>query len=270
MIVHLSKRPERLHGTLSYFTKNPGQVFAVAIGFVFFVLVALSIAVYSGYLANLEISQVFSTGLTVAAILFSALWASTFVAQNMKSARDTAKLHETLTLIRAAELDGEFILARTVWSKYRSKEDYDEQFAALIAAFMLDLKSKSIDLQEENIESCTIYAGTKIDREENSIRKDASLLVTYFNFFELSSLAIKKEIMDEDFFREWSGTNFVRTWNISIHAVGALRKLHTNPRLYVEWQMCAQRWANELGLNLKEPYDYHLKDLIRLAAKWHG
>jgi hypothetical protein len=263
-----STPPRRLHKALNYFTKKPAQVFALAIGFVCLVLLTISVAIYFGYLANLEISQVFSTSISVAAILFSALWASTFVVQNMNSARETAKLHETLTLIRAAELDREFILARTVWSKYRSKSDYDERFAALMAAFLLDLKNDSprrgteVDI-DDGLE-------TRVHNQENDIRRDASLLLTYFNFFELSSLAIKQEIMDEGFFKEWYGTNFVRTWNISVHAIGAMRKLHTNPRLYIEWQTCAKRWAGQLDLTIKDPYDYHLKDLVQLAEKWHG
>lgn len=269
-----SDKPQRLNNALNFFTKKPAQVFALAIVFVLIIVLVLSMSVYLGYLADLEISQIFSPMLTASAILFSALWASTFVVQNMYSAKETAKLQETLKLIRAAELDREFILARGVWSTYRSKEKYDEQFAALIAAFMLD--QRSINEKQNAKNNIEIENKSYIDSElsyaygNDVIRRDASLLLTYFNFFELSSLAIKKEIMDEVFFREWYGTNFVRTWNISINAIGALRKLHHNPRLYTEWQKCAQRWASELDLNIKEPHDYHLKDLVKLAEKWHG
>jgi hypothetical protein len=102
MKLNTNKRRQRLTGALEFFTKKPIQVFVSAIVLLFVAFAILSTATYINYFVNLKVSDILSSFVTTTAILFSALWASTFVVHNMNFSRDTAKLQETLTLIRAA------------------------------------------------------------------------------------------------------------------------------------------------------------------------
>jgi hypothetical protein len=204
---------------------------------------------------------------TAAAIVFSALWASGFVSRSINSARSTAKLQETLKLITRIELDLEFIKAKNVWSEYRSRDKHDDEFSELMAIFILAGSTmnagKSTKKGNQQVEDDLL----KIEYE-SALRlriEDAQLLVTFFNQWELTAIAIKKGIIDQDFYQDWYASNYVRIWNYSVGAVGALRVLLANERLYENWERLAREWATERNMKIREALDYSIADLAYIA-----
>jgi hypothetical protein len=94
---------------------------------------------------------------------------------------------------------------------------------------------------------------------------DAQLMIVYFNFFELVSISIEKGIMDDDFFKTWYAGNFIRVWNYSRSAIGALRVLHSNERLYAMWEHRARIWGDQLNIKVHDAIEYSLPELVKMS-----
>ncbi len=179
------------------------------------------------------------------AILLSALWASVFVLHSAGNSRQTARLQETLNIIVKTEYDNDYISGKKIWHRYRGKDDHHQEFSSLFAVYHLG-ETEAIDI----------------------IREDAQSILTYLNSFEIASLAVNRKILDEKFYMEYNGTNFIRTWNYSVAAIGALRTLHCNPRLFLQWEEIVKKWKEELNVpNIECSKDYSIPDLAEKAKK---
>jgi hypothetical protein len=204
-------------------------------------------------------------------IIFSAFLAASFAIEGMNTAKTTACLQETLKMIREAELDGEFIGAKNAWTKYRSLRERDNTFAALMSIFYLGFEGVN---QQENESSNDRNAADDKDRKENftaidrqTLRNDAQFILAYFNFFEIAALSMSEGILDDVYFRKWYGTNFIRVWNNSIGAIGALRTLHNNERLYTEWENRAYAWSIETKAKVRDPIYYGSLELANITRE---
>lgn len=213
-------------------------------------------------------------------LVFSTITAGFFAAWNIKSARETVRLQETLQFICRVELDREFIDARTVWSKYRDSGD----LAALIAAFFAH--QIKVKLQKSLPEDPTAPAPgaeetraligrlEEIEASDGAIevlREDAQFVLAYLNQFEIIGLGINEDIVDKDMYDAWLGTHVVQTWNASAEAIGALQAIKGSDKLFVEWRSLVLDWARSRGRAIPvEPLPhYSLEALAALALDFH-
>ena len=58
-------------------------------------------------------------------------------------------------------------------------------------------------------------------------------------------MAIKNRIIDEDLYKEWFCTAYVRTWRDAHSFVIEMRKEIENPRLYFQFEQLAKKWDND-------------------------
>jgi len=269
-----------------YFVQNPRQVFLIAL-LALVALIVFSLALYIGGVGSEDFwtkaTDFLPAILPAAAVLFSALWASMFATQNMESNRQTAKLSESLKIVTDIELDKEYLLAKKVWSKYRSHENHDLEFKKIMAIFVLsesdfnskkfrnsDCGSQSEGEERNEPKDFDLNDSYNVDTRFSS-RTDAEFLMLYFNIFEVISLSISKDIIDEDFYKLWHGGTLLRVWDYSVAAIGALRVLLQNPRLYTNWEKLAHKWSPELrGYPAKNVTDYQdsLADLVLIARNY--
>ncbi len=179
---------------------------------------------------------------------------------NEKIAKETSRKKATLELITRTELDREYIDARATFQKYSNYENGEME---QLFASMYYLKKNNL---EEVLES-------DIEEKENLKKKEKEhlLLRTFFNYFEMVSLAISKEIgsLDEDFFKKWQGTSFIEVWNRSSNTIGIIRSLSNNLKTYKEWEGIAQKWGQELEIDVKEAKIYSFEELTRLMDLSH-
>jgi hypothetical protein len=249
---------------MNHFRTRPDRIFLYAFILPLLVILVLILVYVSDwfgiYSRNKDgIWALLPAIVTSLVIVFSAFLAAAFTIQGINSARETARLQETLKIITEAELDREFIEAKNAWTKYKSLGKRDNCFAGLLHVFILGFDG--LPLQDE---SGNDYFKA---RDRKKLRVDAQYVITYLNFFEIASLSINEGILDDAFFRKWYGTNFIRVWNNSISAIGALRTLLNNERLYAEWETRAHVWSRELKTKVRDPIIYGSLDLANITRE---
>jgi hypothetical protein len=184
------------------------------------------------------------------AIVFSSLWASWFAyhaivnqqqtgARAAHTARSTAKLQATLDLILKTELDREFIEAKLRWA--HCSKSYTSGIPVLLAR---------------------AHYGTASPGE----LKDSTCVRTFFNNFELVALAISQDIIDTHFYQRWQRSSFITIWNSSADAVGVMRALMANDKIYHEWESLVKEWAKDVGRQVAIPPEYSTGSLVKLAG----
>ncbi len=203
---------------------------------------------------------IISSLITALAILSSAALASLFAKENIKKGRNNIKLQETLKIITDIELDKEYLDAKTTWAKYRSEENHHKAFKKLFAKYYI--WGSDIDSKYKISEECLNIKSDKNNSFEK-ISNDYQLVTTFFNHFELISLGIHKEIIDEGFYKSWYGSSVISTWNYSSEAVGALRVLRGNQLLYQNWEKLAKKWEKEF-FKVEPAPPFSISDLVML------
>ncbi|QPH54747.1 DUF4760 domain-containing protein [Pontivivens ytuae] len=226
-----------------------------------------------------------SDNITPIVILFSAITAGTLAMFNMESARRTARLQETLRVINNSELDREFIKARSAWSQYKGNGDieYDEDLAAVIAIILLKTIASSLERKALQIEHVDVDKKERLNEEVENLRdisKDTELLrrelqdgifvITYLNSFELIAIGINKKIIDEEMYRQWHEGHFINVWNCSVAAVGVLRYVKKNKRLFKQWERVARQWSGEKGETIAVVPQYNSRQLAKITIDYHA
>lgn len=224
-------------------------------------------------------------------LLFSTMTAALFAARNVRGARETVRLQETLRFIRTVELDREYILAKAAWSKHRggAEPGREESLASLIAAFfglqIADKLEKAAaaggaeeEQQRQRALAATLaqlvqrnHADPAAAADIDVMQRDAQFILTYLNQFEIIGLGVRENIIDDEMYDSWHGTHVVQTWNDSKRIIGALQVIKNSKKLYVEWQARARDWATSRGreIAVAEPTAYTLEDLAKLALDVH-
>lgn len=63
------------------------------------------------------------------------------------------------------------------------------------------------------------------------------------NHYELIALAAKKCVIDEKFYREWIGPDYVNDWEVARPFILAMRERDNDQRSYIHFQRLAVKWG---------------------------
>ena len=91
------------------------------------------------------------------------------------------------------------------------------------------------------------------DPAETRDREERTKVLDYLNHYELVSIGIASEILDEDFYRNWMRGPFVRDWNAAADFIQRERwkfddsedQWIYNAQLFASFQTYAVRWSEE-------------------------
>lgn len=84
--------------------------------------------------------------------------------------------------------------------------------------------------------------GNGLDDLSQDVRLD---VVAYLNRFELVGVAIKHKSIDEEMYKAWSCSRYVRTWEAAREIVEETRKYRQRTDLYCEFEALAEKWARD-------------------------
>lgn len=102
----------------------------------------------------------------------------------------------------------------------------------------------------------TLKAANRLLSLVNSNRsvdnQDRIDVVTYLNHYELVAVAIKNNIIDEELYKEWFRTPYVRAWMDARSLVYKMREERENPELFIQFEQLANKWNNDVDFELKE------------------
>ena len=153
------------------------------------------------------------------AILISAFIGANIALQNIKSARQIAREKATLDLIEKTE----------------STEFYRENHSVF----------------RDRRLSNTIMRLT--DPKSEADRRDRARLYDYLNHYELISIGIRKNILDEDFYKNWMRTAFLRDWEAAAEFIQRERwkqkddteEWEYNAKLFEHYNELAHQWTSK-------------------------
>lgn len=245
---------------------NPMNLLLYVILTVILIILSFSLLNYFEYFSQKTSEILFNllqTSITAIAILISAYCASILALENINKSRKNIKLQETLKYIINAELDKEFIKSKNIWSQYKSQEDHDRAFKILFSWHYI----WSGDQQKSNKICKSILLKNNSNLNSNIVDEHAQLVMTYFNYFEFISLGIESGIIDEEFYRNWHETHFIRTWNYSVSGIGAIRTTLSNDKLFIHWQKIVEKWAPDNKRPCHTVPDCSIGDLIATLEK---
>jgi len=110
------------------------------------------------------------------------------------------------------------------------KSESDEYFERIYAVFLSEKKRSS------GLEAL-------LHSESDSERKAKMEVDNLLNHYELIAISIHQNILDEDFYKEWMRSTYVRHYKESRAYINGTRKEH--PKVYICFQALAEKWDNE-------------------------
>jgi hypothetical protein len=149
--------------------------------------------------------------------LTTAMLAAWLAWQSIENARDIARRKATLDLIEKAE----------------SSDHYRQ----LVDSFGVIMREALL---------CHL-----IDKSASELAPERAALIDYLNHYELVSIGIRNNVLDQDMYRLWMQTAFIDTWNDVAPWVQAIRMRNRNPvdptaynpKAYEHFGALAQRWS---------------------------
>lgn len=102
------------------------------------------------------------------------------------------------------------------------------------------LRSRFAELRDGNRLLSIIASET--EKDPTAVIEVASFL----NHFELVAVAIKHHIINEDLYKEWFKTSYLRTWHDSEAFIVAMRKEKDHPALFQEFESLAKEWRGPI------------------------
>ena len=78
---------------------------------------------------------------------------------------------------------------------------------------------------------------------ENADEKETALLWVSLNRYELTAIGIGRGIIDKKTYKAWNRKSLVHDWIRTKNFIKELRKQTNNPRLLIEYEKLARRWA---------------------------
>ena len=71
------------------------------------------------------------------------------------------------------------------------------------------------------------------------------LVASMLNHYEAVAVAIKRGVMSEDIYKDWSRSNYVDAWQKADAYVTERRRTAARPTAYVNFERLAEKWAKE-------------------------
>lgn len=102
------------------------------------------------------------------------------------------------------------------------------------------------------------------DPQESKDKEERQAVLDYLNHYELVSIGIKKEILDEEIYKDWMRGPFVRDWNTASEFIqrerwkwnDATSKWEYHDALFTNFQSIACQWSAE-AVNLTKDFEKH-------------
>lgn len=144
------------------------------------------------------------------AILISAIIAGGLAWWSIRTNREIARKRATLDVILKSESDGYFERIYTVFVSEKKRK------AGLVAL---------------------------LDADTDGERRSKLEVDNFLNHYELIAISIKKKILDEDFYKEWMRSTYIKHFNESREYIYGIRK--ANEMAYVCFEELAVKWSKE-------------------------
>ncbi|MCH9051752.1 MAG: DUF4760 domain-containing protein [Proteobacteria bacterium] len=170
------------------------------------------------WLANLatDLATNYGSWLVPGAITFSALLGATVAAIAVYTQRNIAKKREALKILLERESESYYQDNKKAFIKVRDSSGGFSELAKM-------LKDK-----------------TKGNEETN---KQYTAVVNHLNHYEIISIGIRRNIIDEKICKSWMRSDFIRHWRDAAEFINAAREL--NSRYFALFTVVAEKWTKE-------------------------
>lgn len=74
---------------------------------------------------------------------------------------------------------------------------------------------------------------------------NAKHLKKVINLHELTAVAIQEGVIDECVYRRWFNGTYIADYEATKDYITEIRKVHSNPRIFSEFETTALRWKND-------------------------
>lgn len=154
--------------------------------------------------------------ITFGAILISAIIGACVALRSISEQRRIARKRATLDILVQKEWDSDYIAARAEFVKLRDGPD-------------------GLDFWAQNQH--------KNSPQTVNIRNT-------LNDYELIAIGIKEDILDEELYKRWFKTSFLRDWRAAQGFIREIRRQLNTPTLFTEMDWLAQRWGENVQMDL--------------------
>ncbi|MEM9425667.1 MAG: DUF4760 domain-containing protein [Pseudomonadota bacterium] len=156
--------------------------------------------------------------LSAGAILVSALIAARMAFLGLREQRKIAKKRATLDMLSRREWDADYLSARTEFNRLKTGPTPLETWVN--------------------------------DEHKNTTQSDC--IRTVLNDYELIAVGIREDILDEELYKVWFKTSFLRDYNLSKSYIAAMRKKYSSDQIFAELQNLAESWDDQVRLPLEK------------------
>jgi hypothetical protein len=178
-----------------------------------------------------------------AAVILSTLIASYVAVASIRTQRATTRLRETFAALNEDNWDNDVIAARRVFTEVIRNVEAN-----------IDTIARYCDLapiSDSGPESEVAKAKSKTDADT------ANTLKTILNHYENMALAVRKDIVDEEYLFRWTRSVMLRDWDTLAPLVNAYRHQRKNQAIYIEYEGLVNAWSQDLSYrtarDLKRP-----------------
>ncbi len=175
------------------------------------------------------LSETYGPLLAAGAILLSAIIGGTIAITAIFTQRNVARKRATLDLLSRQEWDGDYISARKRFIELR---DSGEGFIKYAAP---EFRTKGEVADIKNI----------------------------LNGYELIAVGIKIGILDEDLYKLWFRSAFLKDWVMARQFIRTIRteagEHPDEPKIFCEYEGLVRKWVQEENVN-SDPWNYKLED----------
>ncbi|MCP4327556.1 MAG: DUF4760 domain-containing protein [Alphaproteobacteria bacterium] len=154
--------------------------------------------------------------ITAGAILISASVAACAAIGSIREQRKIAKKRATLDLLSRKEWDSDYIEARKVFLGLRDEDPGLVEWA----------------------------------KPEHRKTPQVTNIKNTLNDYELIAIGIKENILDEELYKRWFRSSFLKDWHKSRDFIVTLRERDGVPTLFCEFEWLAKKWGAEPQGNL--------------------
>lgn len=148
----------------------------------------------------------------ITAIIISALVGGLIALWSINNQNRIARMRATLDVILKSESDTYY---QNIYSTFTSEHTRPEGLAALKDAHS--------------------------DNEKRS-RRDVD---DFLNHYELIAIAIKQQILDEDFYKEWMKSVYIRHYRYAEKYINSFAKEKNKNLTFINFRELAEKWDNE-------------------------
>ena len=144
------------------------------------------------------------------AILVSACIGAGVALNAIKTNREIAKKRATLDVIL--------------------KSESDEYFERIFSVFLSEKQRKA-------------GLATLVNPETDAEKRSQTEVDNFLNHYELIAISIKKEILDEDFYKQWMRSSYIRHFHEAKDYIEGIRI--TSPNAFTEFEDMVNKWEEE-------------------------